>query len=69
MATDAEILDRLRERLYEVLEEKKPTYQVGSRKVHWTEYAKMLNVEIDRVLARVALESTEEHTVFDDPNL
>jgi len=69
MATLAEIREKILTQMSEVLDEKKPTYKIGSREVRWTEYYDWLGRELARVDERIAAESAEEITVFDDPFL
>lgn len=69
MATLAEIREKILTQMDEVLDEKKPSYKIGSRAVSWTEYYDWLGRELERIDKRIALESAEEHTVYDDPFL
>jgi hypothetical protein len=69
MATLSEIRDKILTRMSEALDEKKPTYRIGSREVRWTEYYEWLGRELARIDERIAAESAEEVTVYDDPFL
>ena len=68
-ATLEEIRDNILDRIEEVTSEKKPSYKVGSRVISWTEYLRELRQSLEDIERRINLESTEEVTVFDHPDL
>jgi hypothetical protein len=47
MATNAEILARLKEKYYDALESQKPSYKIGENSVSYTEYLSGLAKQIE----------------------